>query len=576
MKKALLLTLFVAMAAGVFAQSQRMVLLEHFTQASCGPCATYNPLVKQYFENTTTSATAIKYQTSWPGTDPMNGHNAADVQTRVNYYGVSGVPNVVIDGNVAQGNPGTLFSGGQSSDMDNRAAVASDFDITVSHTLSADYGSVNVTGVITASNTVNNANLVAHVVVVEKAIVFSTAPGSNGETEFNNVMKKMLPSSAGQSIQASWSNGNTVVLSEDWTIANVYNLAELAAIVFIQDDVTKEILQVGFSEFLTPSQAVDAAISSSDPTGTGSATIACHPGVTPTVELLNFGTSPLTSADINYSINGVQATYNWTGNLATFATTTVALPALSYTPSGAGFNQFSATVANPNGSTDPYAGNDNSSGFFEYISQTTLTEYKSSLTLSLTTDNYGAETTWEMLDGYGNVVQSGSGYANNTTVTETINLPDGDCYIFIMKDSYGDGICCTYGNGEYTLTDSDGNVVISQTATSNPFNGSEKISAFKTLNTVSTETATLSESLSVYPNPATDNFVIEFELTEAAKLDINLMNAIGQKVSTIEAGNFNGGEHLINVNTAGLPSGTYFVTIRSEAGVTTKTITVSK
>lgn len=576
MKKALLLTLFVAMAASVFAQSQRMVLLEHFTQASCGPCATYNPLVKQYFDNTSTSATSIKYQTSWPGTDPMNAHNPADVQTRVNYYGVSGVPNVVIDGNVAQGNPGSLFANGQSADMDNRAAVAADFDIIVSHTLSADYSSINITGVVTASNTVNNANLVAHVVVVEKEIAFASAPGSNGETEFYNVMKGMLPSAAGTAMQASWSNGNTVVLSEDWNIANVYNLAELGAIVFIQDDVTKEIMQVGFSEFLTPSQATDAAISSSDATGTGAQAIACHPGVTPTVELLNFGTTPLTSADINYSINGVQGTYNWTGNLATFATETIALPALNYTPSAAGFNQFVASVANPNGTTDPYAGNDNSSGSFEYIAQNTLTEYKSSLTLSITTDNYGAETSWDITDGYGNVLQTGSGYGNNATVTETINVPDGDCYIFTIYDSYGDGICCAYGNGEYSLTDSDGNVVISQTSSSNPFNGSQKLSAFKTFNTVSTDAATLNESLMVYPNPATDKFSIEFELTEATKLDINLMNAIGQKVTSIESGNFNGGEHLINVNTADLAAGTYFITIRSEEGVTTKTITVTK
>ena len=35
-------------------------------------------------------------------------------------------------------------------------------------------------------------------------------------------------------------------------------------------------------------------------------------------------------------------------------------------------------------------------------------------------------------------------------------LPDG-CYDFVIYDSYGDGICCSYGIGSYTLTDdSDG------------------------------------------------------------------------------------------------------------------------
>ncbi|NJN78504.1 MAG: hypothetical protein HC803_09435, partial [Saprospiraceae bacterium] len=250
MKKALLLTLFVAMTVGVFAQSQRKVLLEHFTQASCGPCATYNPLVKQYFDNTTNDVTSIKYQTSWPGTDPMNAHNPTQVATRVSYYGVSGVPNVVVDGNAAQGNPGTLFAGGQSSAMDTRAGVTSPFDIIVSHALSANYSSVDVTAVITASNAVTNANLIAHIVIVEKKIAFASAPGSNGETEFYNVMKRMLPTAAGTPVQAVWANGNTVLLTESWNLANVYNMAELGAIVFIQDNVTKEILQTGFSEFV--------------------------------------------------------------------------------------------------------------------------------------------------------------------------------------------------------------------------------------------------------------------------------------------------------------------------------------
>ena len=149
--------------------------------------------------------------------------------------------------------------------------------------------------------------------------------------------------------------------------------------------------------------------------------------------------------------------------------------------------------------------------------------------------------------------------------------------MFYIYDSYGDGICCNYGAGSYTLEDSDGTVLIEQSqANNNPFSGAQKLTVFKTFNTTNTNAVDLAENLSVYPNPATDNFTIEFNLAEATKLDINLMNAIGQKVSTIEAGNFNGGEHLINVNTANLAAGTYFVTIRSEEGITTKTITVTK
>mgnify|MGYP000577888267 CR=1 FL=1 len=41
--------------------------------------------------------------------------------------------------------------------------------------------------------------------------------------------------------------------------------------------------------------------------------------------------------------------------------------------------------------------------------------------------------------------------ADGSTVNETYCLPDG-CYDFVITDAYGDGICCSYGNGSYTVT----------------------------------------------------------------------------------------------------------------------------
>ncbi|WP_419148133.1 endonuclease [Pseudoalteromonas 'SMAR'] len=78
---------------------------------------------------------------------------------------------------------------------------------------------------------------------------------------------------------------------------------------------------------------------------------------------------------------------------------------------------------------------------------------------SLTTDSYASETSWQLLDASNTVVASGSGYNNNSTVNESLCLADGD-YTFTIYDSYGDGICCSYGNGEYSLTAS-GNTLAS-------------------------------------------------------------------------------------------------------------------
>lgn len=75
----------------------------------------------------------------------------------------------------------------------------------------------------------------------------------------------------------------------------------------------------------------------------------------------------------------------------------------------------------------------------------------SNITLSITTDQYASETSWVIKNAAGTTVASGNGYANNATVNPAINLPAGN-YTFTINDSYGDGICCNYGNGSYTLS----------------------------------------------------------------------------------------------------------------------------
>jgi len=75
------------------------------------------------------------------------------------------------------------------------------------------------------------------------------------------------------------------------------------------------------------------------------------------------------------------------------------------------------------------------------------------LTLTINLDNYPGETSWDVRDGSGNVVASGSGYSGaGSTVVENFCVPDG-CFDFTIYDSYGDGICCGYGNGSYVLTE---------------------------------------------------------------------------------------------------------------------------
>ena len=82
------------------------------------------------------------------------------------------------------------------------------------------------------------------------------------------------------------------------------------------------------------------------------------------------------------------------------------------------------------------------------------------VTLTITFDNYPEETSWSLVTDGGTTVASENytnAQADGSTITQTLCLPD-DCYTFTINDAYGDGICCSFGNGSYTLTGPNGEI----------------------------------------------------------------------------------------------------------------------
>ncbi|PME27430.1 endonuclease I [Vibrio sp. 10N.286.55.E10] len=74
-----------------------------------------------------------------------------------------------------------------------------------------------------------------------------------------------------------------------------------------------------------------------------------------------------------------------------------------------------------------------------------------SAALTLVTDNYGSETSWSLKNSVSQTLYSGSDYKNNTINEVEMCLADGS-YILEVSDSYGDGMCCSGGNGSYSLS----------------------------------------------------------------------------------------------------------------------------
>ncbi|WP_274475369.1 zinc ribbon domain-containing protein [Mangrovimonas aestuarii] len=82
--------------------------------------------------------------------------------------------------------------------------------------------------------------------------------------------------------------------------------------------------------------------------------------------------------------------------------------------------------------------------------------------LDLVFDDYGSETSWEIYTEANTETPllSGGGYADGD-VSDSIELclEDGN-YFLVIYDAYGDGMCCNYGQGSYTLRLADDTVLV--------------------------------------------------------------------------------------------------------------------
>lgn len=289
----------------------------------------------------------------------------------------------------------------------------------------------------------------------------------------------------------------------------------------------------------------------------GNLNIGCDTSFAPQLRLTNMGENTITSAVINYyTDNNTPVVYNWTGNLTNGQYTIIDLPEINTT---IGFHDFTATLLMINGEEDEAASNNTDE--FEFQINPYSAYNTTQITVTVQTDNFGDETTWFITDINENLILSnfdpenfnGMGfYADNQLYTHTASVENNNCYIFTIIDTEGDGICCDYGNGYYTITTSSGTII----GQGSSF-GQYAQHAFSIDTTLGLNANNNKNSIKLYPNPA--NTVVNIVMPEQGTYTV--FNNLGQVIANDKtaAANF-------SLDVSGYSNGIYFIKVQTGKG----------
>lgn len=285
----------------------------------------------------------------------------------------------------------------------------------------------------------------------------------------------------------------------------------------------------------------------------------CGDSISPIIIIRNHGSTNLNSLTINYQLDAFGLnTINWSGNLAPYAIDNVNLPT-TYIPGGA--HTFTANCTNPNGINDENLLNDSAIVNFNSNDAPVFA------TLNLTTDDYGSETSWEVQDFFGNTVLQSGGYGDvsgGQQITENLCLYDS-CFTFVLDDSFGDGYCCTYGNGEFQLINNWGDTI----AEDYSFSGSSLSFPF-CLGTSTSIAEIFEDDFKIYPNPSSGKFTINFSKPFVNPATIYIYDMVGKLIYNRE----NIVRKNVQVDLGNTKKGFYLISIISNKEIFTKKILI--
>ncbi|MGZ3918831.1 MAG: T9SS type A sorting domain-containing protein [Bacteroidia bacterium] len=643
------------MTAGLFASAQtRMALYEEFTGENCGPCAATNPGLNTLLSANASKVIAIKWQVPIPSaptpTWSLYKTDMADIDARwkaaPNGYGypestssptaayINSAPNGRMNGEqlnvygvtgTSYNHPANLTSAAISSAQ----ALPTPFSVNMNVTYDATYSNAVVTVTVTSSSTFTSVgSLVYRLVLVERQVNFATAPGTNGEKDFYDPVRKVYPGAGGTALTGTWTASQTQTLSINCAIPSYINdKTQMAFVGFIQDDGSKKIWQAARTASVgalpNDIKAVAVAVNG----------FACGSSITPSLAVLNQGNTAITAMTITPSIDGVaQTPFTYNGNIAAGATATIALN--SYAATGGNHNVVLNVTGVSGGDINTA---NNSSAASAALVQTyfagPVTQAFASATFpptnwfKINADNGAATWIWNGTAGFNGAGAAKYDFYNNANIgdADELYLPPTNLSGVSSPVLSFDVAYAQYSNENDQLdvevsTDCGatwsniyskaGSVLATVAAQTSAFTASsagqwrhEAVAVPMAANNASVlvkfvattdygnnmyidnvnlgaavsiaKSSSTASGFDVYPNPSKGETTIAITSATAGSAKITVINTLGQIVYTKEV-NLNLGANSFQFDTKDLASGIYNVVVDANSTSSVKKLTVTK
>jgi hypothetical protein len=238
---------------------KRLTLLEHFSNANSSLSPDADLLVRELCNSLPADVIDVQYHSDYPSADMMYTDNPTVSSTRGIFYGNSVVPYAILDGGLDDMHIGAErrydFDERSPSvaDIHSRSLTPPDFEIEISNYEVGQFDLKYRIG-ITALKGLPARERTLYTLVVEDSITGTDYEGTNGQTLFRYVARKLLPDAGGTPLTKSWTEGESLPVNVEWNpIASWIDKGKMVIIAFIQDDNTRDILQAATTNEYDPS-----------------------------------------------------------------------------------------------------------------------------------------------------------------------------------------------------------------------------------------------------------------------------------------------------------------------------------